>query len=273
MKPFKRAATIPALALVSSLALSLGATTAMASPMDLSTWTVEGGAGNWNLGTGNTSVTQTDNVGPTVFHNNNVNSRGNRFTSTIDGGPFDDDYIGFVLGYQPGDMTDPDTGTPNTGIDYLVIDWKQNTQTASGQRTAKEGLALSRVTGNVFGEAVNDGNARDAYDHNTGTVPGVFEELARGTNLGSTGWDDNTPHDFEVLFGAGGVQVYVDNVLEIDYSGTVSDGAFGFYNFSQPGAVYSLDAVAPIPLPAAGWLLLSAFGGLGLMARRRRKAA
>lgn len=32
-------------------------------------------------------------------------------------------------------------------------------------------------------------------------------------------------------------------------------------------------AAPPIPLPAAGWLLLSAFGGLGLVARRRRKAA
>lgn len=31
--------------------------------------------------------------------------------------------------------------------------------------------------------------------------------------------------------------------------------------------------VAPIPLPAAGWLLLGATAGLGLMARRRRRSA
>jgi hypothetical protein len=31
--------------------------------------------------------------------------------------------------------------------------------------------------------------------------------------------------------------------------------------------------ISAVPLPAAGWLLLTAFGGLGLMARRRRKAA
>jgi len=34
-----------------------------------------------------------------------------------------------------------------------------------------------------------------------------------------------------------------------------------------------IEVAAPIPLPAAGWLLLTAFGGLGIAARCRRKAA
>ena len=33
------------------------------------------------------------------------------------------------------------------------------------------------------------------------------------------------------------------------------------------------NGVAPIPLPAAGWLLLTALGGLGVYSRRRRQAA
>lgn len=36
---------------------------------------------------------------------------------------------------------------------------------------------------------------------------------------------------------------------------------------------FEATAAAPIPLPAAGWLLLTAVGGLGFAARRRRKAA
>ena len=266
MKFRKIAGTGSALALVSSLALSLGATTAMAAPIDLSSWVAEGGGATWTLGAGNTSVKTNDNKGPTVFHNNDFNSWGNRFTSTIEvTTEADEDYIGFVLGYQDGDMT---SGTPNSDIDYLVIDWKQATESASGNRTGQIGLALSRVTGNVFGVGVNGGNARDAYDHT-----GAFTELARGLNLGSTGWADNTSYDFEVLFGTGGVQVFVDNVLEIDYAGPVSDGAFGFYNFSQIDADYSLDAVTPVPVPAALPLLLAGLGGLGFVARRKRKAA
>ena len=49
-----------------------------------------------------------------------------------------------------------------------------------------------------------------------------------------------------------------------------NEGGFGWDKSSDINVqVYA----TPVPLPAAGWLLLSAFGGLGLVARRRRKAA
>jgi hypothetical protein len=46
------------------------------------------------------------------------------------------------------------------------------------------------------------------------------------------------------------------------------------YTLAQPGtsASFSFD-VAPIPLPAAGWMLLSALGGTAFLSRRRKKAA
>lgn len=38
-------------------------------------------------------------------------------------------------------------------------------------------------------------------------------------------------------------------------------------------ATYDFEKTTPIPLPAAGWLLLAGLGGLGLAGRRKRKAA
>ena len=51
---------------------------------------------------------------------------------------------------------------------------------------------------------------------------------------------------------------YVDNV---EISGTLAD------------ATYDFEAVTPVPVPAALPLLLAGLGGLGLAARRKRKAA
>ena len=51
-----------------------------------------------------------------------------------------------------------------------------------------------------------------------------------------------------------------------------AENALGARQFDLDYAtVEVLGTAAPIPLPAAGWLLLSAFGGLGLMARRRAR--
>ena len=48
--------------------------------------------------------------------------------------------------------------------------------------------------------------------------------------------------------------------------------SFALYSTDSPDSYISAIAVSPIPLPASGLLLLTAFGGLGAM-RRRKKAA
>jgi hypothetical protein len=39
------------------------------------------------------------------------------------------------------------------------------------------------------------------------------------------------------------------------------------------GQVYRGVAIAPVPLPASAWLLLSALGGLGVIGRRKAQTA
>ena len=41
-------------------------------------------------------------------------------------------------------------------------------------------------------------------------------------------------------------------------------------NFKLKGVKVSYEEVAPVPLPAAGWMLIAAVGGLGAMRRRRK---
>lgn len=242
--------------LTSSLAaLALSAGLAQAATIDLTTWSAEG-AGSWAVQTGDDSVIQGTNGNPTVFHNNTASSQGNDLRGEITvNTTSDDDFIGFVLGYNSGDLA-------NAAASYLLIDWKQRDQSAFGA-TGLAGLAISQVSGVL-------GNNSGAWSHDpTNNVT----ELARATTLGSTGWVDNTTYDFRIDFTATNVRVFVNDVLEIDVNGVFADGGFGFYNYSQASVEYAgitSDALPPVPLPAAGWMLLAGLGGLAAAKRRKQ---
>lgn len=122
---------------------ALLASAAQAASINLSNWVAEGD-GNWQIQDGNDSVLQTINGQPTVFFNNQ-NSQGQALSGNITvTSAADDDYIGFVLGYNAGDLN-------NTNADYLLIDWKQADQ------SYKWGNATTRLIsfpGNGFTECL-----------------------------------------------------------------------------------------------------------------------
>ena len=248
---------------------------AHAAPVNLTGWIENGfqgnnAAGNWDVQPGNDSVRQTINSDPTVFFDPGTNSQGTALAGTIEVETTgDDDFIGFVLGYQDGELN-------STNADFWLIDWKQNDQSFSGN-LATAGLSLSHVTGDI---ANGPGSFDSFWDH-TDSV----NEVVRGNNFGDVGWDDNTEYSFELTFTDSLIEIFVDGVLEISHAGSFTDGAFGFYNFSQGAVRYAgitesvlpTDPIpdpgpgpSPVPLPAGLPLLLAGLGAFGLI--RRRKA-
>lgn len=249
-----------------------GTANAMSTAVDLSAWTAESypavsgfSPGEWEVASDNKSVTQTTNGQPTLFYSD-FNAHGTAVTGQIEVSGTDDDFIGFLLGYQPDDIN-------NTAADYLMIDWKARDQSfnfgapsSKPGSTAEEGLAASRVSGIP--------TADEFWGHTdfTENSDGGVEELARGMTLGSTGWMRNTVYEFVFDFGPGNLQVYVDDMLEFDLSGDFENGRLAFYNFSQAGVTYSgfeseEGSFTPVPAPTTAVLLIA--GLLGLLAGRR----
>lgn len=215
------------------------------TPVDLNDWTAESypavanfDPGVWTVNGGGFTVLQSVNGQPTLFYSNfdvfNTEVEG-AITVVTTG---DDDYVGFALGYQPGDVTNP-------SADYLLIDWKQADQgydfgspSCTPGSNGYAGLAVSRVTGiptaDEFWGHWNSADACDGSGVNSGLV-----ELARGATLSSTGWSDNTQYSFKFEYSATTLKVYVDGSLEIDIAGTFPNGRIAFYNFSQAQVEYN----------------------------------
>lgn len=244
---------------------------ASADPVDLSSWsalslTFPTGqpAGSWILGPGNTYVDQVVNADPS-FYLNNLNQ-----TSYSMDGSFevrtagDDDYVGFVFGYQ-------------NSSNFYLFDWKQEDQ-EYGQNYATEGMTIKKMTGST-GDGLVDLSLAEFFE-NEHDYEGM-DVLAQ--NQGSTmGWADNTVYDFHLDFNQNPDEIHVvvteGAVILWDVTvtdSTFSSGEFGFYNYSQALVRYSgfeqTGGVIVDVIPAPGAALLAGIGACfaGWMRRRR----
>lgn len=242
---------LKSLVISSSIMLS---TAASAGIVDLSTWQSEG-QGNWQVQPGNDTVFQSINGQPTVFYKDGSSARDTSISGEITvKTTSDDDYIGFVLGYQSGELA-------STSSDFWLIDWKQQNQGAGSA-----GLALSHIV---------NGSTADYWGHTNGLT-----EIARGSTLGSSGWADFTSYTFDIVHTASLIEVKVNGNVELSVSNTdagvseFTDGAYGFYNYSQSSVEYSgVEAnIVPTPsVPEPSTLAIFALGFAGLVSRKFKK--
>ncbi len=236
-------------------------------PVDLSGWQQDG-AGIWAViatDTGNDSVVQSNNDNPGVFFDPAAGG-GDRLYHIkirVDDGS-DDDFIGFVLGYQAGELTGEREGA---APDFLLIDWKRADQDYMDLGVARAGLAVSRVSAPLR-------ESPGAWAHDP--ADGV-QELARAQNLGRTGWQPGRDYVFEIRYDSNSLSIKVDGQEELALSGDFPAGALGFYNYSQPAVTYS--GVAAQKVPFLPWwliamLLVAALLALGAALRgtSRRRA-
>lgn len=215
--------------LIAAVCLTLP-TLSNATPVDLSGWVAEGGSSSWDLQPGNDTVLQSLNGNPAVFYDPAAGStQGTALSGTISvETSADDDFIGFVLGYNAGEIFGSTT-------DFFLVDWKQGGSTAW-----EAGLAISHVTNGSNGDL--NAPPGSYWNH----TPGEVNLITRATTLGNTGWVDFTEYTFNIVFTSNLISVVVNGLQEISITpddvpglASFSDGAFGFYNYSQAQVLYA----------------------------------
>ena len=197
----------------------------------LEEWNMPGPVANWAVAPDGLSVFQSINSRPSIFYSA-FPATGTRIEGVIrvdPAGDWDDDFIGFVLGFEPGD-------TSSSEAEFILVDWKQETQNFDmdcGTRTGVRGLAASLVHG-IPGSGELWAHVNDNCNGSTNRVV----QLARGITLGASRWLAGRDYLFTFEYSDTRFKLWVDGVLQFDLSGSFPQGRLGFYNFSQEAVRY-----------------------------------
>ncbi len=235
--------------------------TAISDPIDLSSWYAvaldlpnghSNNGGNWVLSNNNETVTQTVNADPS-FYLNNINQTNYEMDGSWKVKTYaDNDFIGFVFGYQ-------------NSVNYYIFDWKQTQQGAYGV-TAQEGFTVRKIeAANVSDLTNQDFWSSENTTHSTILATSYSDQ---------SGWKTNTLYNFHLTFKPGEFSIIVKEADTELYNATITDatftsGQFGFYNFSQEQVEYSGFEQTLVPVP--GTIFLLGIGLLGLAANGRKK--
>lgn len=242
---------------------------AQADAIDLSSWSeltldYAGGqsAGDWVLAADNESVKQVINADPSFYLNNL-----NQTSYSMDGTwkvetSSDDDYMGFVFGYQ-------------NSSNFYLFDWKQGTQGYVGT-TANEGMTIKKMTG-ATGDGLADLSLAEFWENTTDF--GDMDVLATNHG-GDKGWLDNREYTFHLDFNLNPGEFHINikdgetelwDVVVTD--STFTSGQFGFYNYSQANVRYAGfeqtgGVIVDVPEPATLGILASGLLGFGFARRK-----
>jgi hypothetical protein len=196
------------------------------TPVDLSKWSVVqypvGGQGpaEWVLEQNNTVARQRKNADPSIlvsdFNFSNDQVRGG-FRADLP--VADDDFMGFVFGYQDQQH-------------YYLFDWKKATQSDGADGVAQVGMSVKIV------DADAPLTVRDLW--NTDTKGAQVRTIYHN----SIPWEFGVDYDFSLEFHPGQFTIIVSRgattLAEIQMQdSTYTTGKFGFYNFSQGPVSYS----------------------------------
>jgi large repetitive protein len=201
---------------------------------NLSVQDFTGATASWTISGGNTTGVQSVNTArPSVALFGQNAQFGTYVVRMTVQTTADDDFIGFALGFDPGDQSS------NTA-DYLVVDWKQLAQ-GGVPNNVPVGLRVAHVRGVPF--------AADHMDHGIpqrrcdNATTSCVRQLATGIQFGATGWADNTAYTALVTYRPDRLEIVIDGRLELalapgdfpgEFAGNVFPGGqMGFYTHSQ----------------------------------------